>query len=118
MYLVITNIQFLHVFLHIDPNDPDIVQTWLSTNETRRDLTTHLFDKKAEFIINLSFETEHFGNYSSYATSQYTHIELPTPSSEELEAITFLSSEKNEQSDEAYSMHRNNMEKYLSRTDF
>ena len=43
MYLAITNIQFLHVFLHIDPNDPDIVQTWLSNNETRRDLTTHLF---------------------------------------------------------------------------
>ena len=108
------------MFFYIDPNDPDIVQTWLSNNETRRDISTHLFDMKAEFIINLSFETKCFGNYSysSYATSQYTHIELPTPSSEELEAITFLSSEKNEQSDEAYSMHRNNMEKYLSRTDF
>ena len=72
---------------------------------------------KAEFIINLSFETKHFGDYASYSTSQYTHIYLPTPSSDELEAITFLSSEKNKQSDEAYSMHRNNLEQYMRRTE-
>ena len=41
-------------FFNIDPNDPeDIVQTWLSNNETKRDLITHLFDTQAEFIISL-----------------------------------------------------------------
>ena len=100
-------------FLCIDPN-PD----WLSNNETKRDVTAHRFDMKAKFIINQSFETQHSEANSRNVTSQYTHIYLPTLSADELEAITFLSSEKNEQSDEAYPMHANNMEKYLSRTDF
>ena len=100
-------------------NDPYSARTWLSNNETRRDLSTHQFDVKSEFIINLSFQSRKFQEtLARNATSRYTHIYLPIPSSDELEAITFLSSEKNEQSDEAYPMHANNMEKYLSRTDF
>ena len=92
----------------------------MSNNENKRDLTTLLFDVKAEIIVNLyqSFSTKFYEANSKNASSQYTHIYLPFPSSDELEAMRFLSSEKNKQSDEAYSMHANNMEKYLSRTDF
>ena len=101
--------------------DHDIVQTWLSNNEARRDLvasSSTLNNMKTKFIINLSY-------YSSYkqvsaarnATSLYTFIELPVPSPDERESMTFLSAEKNKQSDEAYSMHMNNLETYVRRTD-
>ena len=114
--------------LQIDPK-PDIIQAWLSNNETKRDLITHIFDTKAEFIINLydyHYPTKKFQKIyydeeeeevTSPGTSRYTHIWLPYPSADELKAMTFLSSEKNDQNDEAYPMHANNMEKYLSRTD-
>ena len=86
---------------------------------TKRDLITHHFNTKAEFIIKLYDPTKEFQKRSTRnVTSRYTHIWLPTPSADELKAMAFLSSEKNEQSDEAYSIHMNNMEKYLSRTDF
>ena len=39
-------------------------------------------------------------------------------SNDEIEAIRFLSYKKNKQSDEVYPMHSDNMDKYLSRTDF
>ena len=97
-------------FLCIDPN-----QAWLSNNESKIDLIAHRFDMKAKFIINLSSK-QSYSEANSSATSRYTHNYIPTPSADELEAIKFLSSEKNEQSDEAYPMHANNMEKYLSRT--
>ena len=112
---------FLHLDLRIDPHV--VVQTWLSNNETKRDLTAlYLGNMKAEFIIYLSFSYARSWAAQSpvtkNATSRYTHIYLPNPSSDEFKAMTFLSSEKNEQSDEAYSRHADNMEKYLSRTDF
>ena len=106
-------------FFNIDPNDPeDIVQTWLSNNETKRDLITHLFETQAEFIINLYDYHYPTKKFQRGRASRYAHIWLPYPSADELKAMIFLSSEKNEQNDEAYSMHMNNMEKYLSRTDF
>jgi hypothetical protein len=105
-------------------NDSDIVQTWLSNNEHRRDIfATSLalnWNWKAKFIINLSSKLlsneQMFGVRN--AISQYSHICLPTPSKDELKAMTFLSSGKNKQTDQYYTMHRNNMEKYLRRTDF
>ena len=103
---------------------PDIVQTWLSNNEPRRDLIAYLStlkNKKAEFIINLSLynhdkvpENNQISSARN-ATSKYSNICLPTPTSDEYEAVTFLSSKKNKESDEAYSMHRSKMEKYLRR---
>ena len=95
--------------------DKDIVQTWLSNNEPRRDLIAHssaLNNVKAEFIINLS--SIHERKFATRnAKSQYSHIFLPTPSRDEHEAMTFLSSENYKQSNEAYSMYRNKFEKYL-----
>ena len=101
--------------------DPDIVQTWLSNNEPRMDLIAHssaLNDTKAEFIINLSpyFLSHNQISGSKNATTRYSHIQLPFLSADEVKAIIFLSSEKNKQSDEAYPMHLNIMEKYLRRT--
>ena len=107
----------------IDANyDPDIVQTWLSSNEPRRDLiacSSTLNHMKAKFIINLSDYSTSYEQVSAArnATSHYTYIYLPFPSRDEHEAMAFYSSEENKQSDEAYSMLRNNMEKYLRRTD-
>ena len=100
-----------------DP-DPDIFQTWLSNNEPGRDLiarSSALINMKAKFIINLSYYSTSYEQVSASrsATSQYTFISLPLPSPEEDRAMRFLSSEKNKQSDEAYTMHRNNMENYL-----
>ena len=101
---------------------PDIVQTWLYNNEPRRDLVAHLStlkNMKAEFIINLSLFNPHtvpeYNKISSArnATSKYSNIFLPTPTTDEYEAVTFLSSKKNKESDEAYSIHRSKMEKYL-----
>jgi hypothetical protein len=101
--------------------DPNIVQTWLSNNEPRMDLIAHssaLNNTKAEFIINLSpyFLSHNQISGSKNATTRYSHIQLPFLSADEVKAITFLSSEKNKQSDEAYPMHLNIMEKYLRRT--
>ena len=103
--------------------DPDIIQKWLSNNEPRRDLIAHsttLNNMKAKFIINLSTKlSEFFYLFAARnATSQYTHICLPNPSRDELNAMKFLSSEKNDQNHVEYSMHRSNMKKYLRRTDF
>ena len=69
---------------------------------------------KAEFVINLSlyndlpYQISATGN----ATSKYSNICLPTPHTDEHEALTFLSSMKNKQSDA--------QEQYgdLRRTDF
>ena len=99
---------------------PDIVQTWFYNNEPKRDLVANLStlkNMKAEFLISLS---PYYLNHISArnATSKYSHIHLQTPSADELKAMTFLSSEKNKQSNMAYSMHRSNMEKYLRRSDF
>ena len=100
---------------------PDIVQTWFYNNEPRRDLVAHLStlkNMKAEFLISLSpYYLNHISARRN-ATSKYSHICLPTPSADELKAMTFLSSEENKQSNKAYSMHKSNMEKYLRRTDF
>ena len=97
--------------------DPDIVQTWLSNNEPRKDLIAHssaLNNVKAEFIINLtSIHERKFATRN--AKSQYSHIFLPTPSRDEHEAMSFLTSENYKQSDEASPMYRNKMEKYLRR---
>ena len=103
--------------------NPDIIQTWLSNNEPRRDLIVHSSihnNLKSEFITNLSsyLSSKKQTSGPKNATSQYTKIYLPLPSTNELEAMTFLSFQKNKQSDEAYPMHRDNMEKYLRRTDF
>ena len=96
---------------------PDIVQTWLSNNEPRKDLIAHssaLNNVKAEFIINLtSIHERKFATRN--AKSQYSHIFLTTPTRDEHEAMTFLSSENYKQSDEASPMYRNKMEKYLRR---
>ena len=97
---------------------PDIVQTWLSNNEPRRDLIaclSTLKNKKAEFIINLSLYNPHISS-ARHAASKYSNICLPPPTADEREALIFLSSKKNKESDEAYSMHRSKMEKYLRRT--
>ena len=99
--------------------DRDIVQTWLSNSEARPDLIAHsstLNNLKTEFIINLSpssLPLEQISGARS-ATSQYTHICLPTPATDELIAMAFLSSDF-EKNDEAYLMHRINLEKYLRR---
>ena len=103
--------------------DQDIIETWLSNNEPRRDLIAHsssLYNMKAEFIINLS---DYFNNYTNEqmfatrnATSGYSHIRLPSPFLDELQAMKFLSSKINQTSDRVYPIHRNNMEKYLRRT--
>ena len=104
---------------------PGIVQTWLSNNEPGRDLIANLStlkNKKAEFIINLSLYNPYIvpecnkTSSARNATSKYSNICLPTPRADERDALTFLSSMKNKQSDEAYSMHKINMEKYLRRT--
>ena len=103
--------------------DPEIVQTWLSNNEPRRDLiacSSTLNNMKLEFVINLR-QNRLCSNLpsisaTSIATSHYTHICLPTPLTNDLKAMTFLSSDKNKQSDEAYSIYRDNFEKYLRRT--
>ena len=106
----------------IDANyDQDIVQTWLSNNESRRDLVAHLStfgNTKAEFIINLS-SYSYLDQISAArnATSKYSYICLPFPSTDERYAMTFLSSEEYNQSDKAYSVHWNNMEKYWRRTE-
>ena len=103
--------------------DQGIVKAWLSNSGTKRDLIAHssaLKDKKAEFVINLSsnlFSREH-RPATRNAASQYTHICLPTPFSDELNAIIFLSSDISKKSDEEYLTHRTSMEKYLRRTDF
>ena len=95
--------------------DSDIVQTWLSNNEARRDLvasSSTLYNMKTDFIISLSKGQM----FARNATSQYSYIGLPpTSSSIELEAMKFLSSEKNKQSDETYLMHRKNLELYLKK---
>ena len=99
--------------------DPDIVQAWLHNKEPRGDLIAHsptLNNMKAKFIINLSYWYENV-SAAQNATSQYTFIRPPFASPDEHEAIIFLSSEKNKQSDEAYSMHRNHFEQYLRRID-
>ena len=106
-------------------HDSNIVKKWLSNNEPRRDLILHassLSNMKAKFIINLSNQLSYSMPYkqasaAQNATSQYTFISLPLPSKDEGKAITFLSAEKNKQSDEAYPMHRKNLEQYLRRTD-
>ena len=102
--------------------DPDIVQTWLFNNEARRDLIAHsstLNNMKAKFIINLSYYFTSYEQESTArnATSQCTFLSLPWPSTDEEKAMKFLSTEENKQSGEAYSMHRNNLEQYLRRTD-
>ena len=97
--------------------DPNVVQTWLSDNEARRDLIAYpstLDNMKLEYIINLSSYLPVRGTKNP-ASKCYTQIRLPTPSTDEHEAMTFLSSEKNKQSDEAYSRYRNKMENYLSK---
>ena len=104
-------------------HDQDIVQKWLSNNEAMTDLITYpstLWNVKTKFIINLSSnmindtsKEQIFGTRN--ATSQYTHICLPTPSPDELKAMTFFSSEKHKQSNEACSIHNKNMQKYLSK---
>ena len=97
--------------------DPDIVQTWLSDNEARRDLITHpstLDNMNLEYIINLSSYLPAKGTKNP-ASKYYTQIRLPTPSTDEHEAMTFISSEKNKQTDEAYQMNMHNFEKYLGR---
>ena len=95
--------------------DQDIVQTWLSNNESRGDLIAHsstLNNMKTEFIINLS--SIHERKFATRnAKTQYSHIFLTTPTRDEHEAMTFLSSENYKQSDEAYLMYRNKFEKYL-----
>ena len=107
----------------IDANyDPDIVQTWLFNNKPGRDLIAYLStlnNMKAKFIINLDYylTSDKLESAAQNATSQYTFICLPFPSPDEEKAMTFLSAEKKKQSDEAYSMHRDNMENYLRRTD-
>merc|ERR1712008_100677 len=98
-----------------------IVQIWLSSNEPRRDLiacSSTLNHTEAKFIINISDYSTSYKQVSAArnATSQYTYIYLPFPSRDEHEAMAFYSSEENKQSDEAYSMLRNNMETYLRRT--
>ena len=101
--------------------DTGMVQTWLSTNEARRDIIAHsstLNNMKAEFIINLSSNLPSMIPPTRNATSKCTHICFSTPSTDELKAMIFLSSEKNKQSDSAYSMHRDNMKRYLRRTNF
>ena len=50
------------------------------------------------------------------ATSQYSYIHLPWPSTDEGIAMKLLSEEKNKQNYKA-SMHRNNLEQYLRRTE-
>ena len=104
----------------IDAKCSQDIQTWLSNNEPRRDLIAHastLSNMKTQFIINLSPKLS--SNEQMFttrnATSQYSHIYLPTSSPDELEAMKFLSSEKYQQSDEEYPIHRSNMEKYLRR---
>ena len=76
---------------------------------------------KAKFIIYLSNQLSYSMPYkqasAANATSQYTFISLPLPSKDEGKAITFLGAKKNKQSDEAYPMHRKNLEQYLRRTD-
>ena len=97
--------------------DSDIVQTWLSDNEPRKDIIVHsstLNNMKPECIICLySVHEQMFATRN--AKSRYSHIFLPTPSRYELRTMTYLSSEKNKQSDEAYSRYRNKMENYLSK---
>ena len=96
----------------------NIVQTWLSKNEPRRDLIAHLStlrNMKVEFIISLS---PFLLSVARNASSKYSNIHLPTPSKNELEAMTFLSSGKYQNSNIQISHHRKNMEKYLRRTDF
>ena len=104
-------------------HDQDKVQAWLSNNKAITDLITYpstLWNVKTKFIINLSSnmindtsKEQIFG--TGNATSQYTHICLPTPSPDELKAMMFFSSEKHKQSNEACSIHNNNMQKYLSK---
>ena len=92
-----------------------------TVNEPRRDLIAHsstLKNVKTKFIINLIIKYDQVQTSAARnATSQYAFIFLPFPLPDEETAIKFLSAEKNKQSDEAYSMHRNNLEQYLRRTD-
>ena len=102
--------------------DPNIVQTWFSNNQARRDLIAHssIFkNRKTESVINLSVYSlsDNALSAARNAISQYTHIYLPLPSKDEQKAMTFLSSQKNKASDRAYSKHSHNFEKYLRRTD-
>ena len=94
-----------------DPN-------WLSNNVFQRDLIAcTLNNMKTEFIIILSSQLlSKKPIFTRNATKQYSSICLPKPSKEEENAMIFLSSENNKQSDEAYPMHRNNFEKYLRKT--
>ena len=103
--------------------DQDIVQTWLSNNEARRDLIAHastLKDMKAEFVVNLSPNVLSLENISvrRNVTSRYTDICLPNPSHDELKAMKCFGSDKFKQSDGSYSTHRDNMDKYLKITNF
>ena len=78
---------------------PDIVQTWLSNNEPRRDIIaclSTLKNKKAEFIINLSLYNPHISS-ARHATLKYSNIYLPTPTTDEYEALLFISSKKNKE---------------------
>ena len=105
--------------LPIDAKYNSDIQTWLSNDEPRKDLIAYsstLNNVEAKFIINLSSNLLSNKQISATrnVTSRYTDIYLPNPSTDELTAMTFLSSDQDEQSHEAYSMHKNNMEKYLS----
>ena len=95
--------------------NPCIVQTCLSNNEPRMDLiASTLNNMKTEFIISFSsYIVLKEQKFARNATS--FHICLANPSTDEFKAMKFLSSEKNQESDQAYPTHRNNMEKYLSR---
>ena len=98
----------------------------VTKNEPWTDLITHsstLNNRKAKFIFEfclssiLDSDIQMVPFAARNATSQYSIIFIPTASRNEYEAMTFISSEKNKESDEAYAMHRNNMEKFLRRTD-
>ena len=84
--------------------DTYIVQTWLSNNEARRDLiarSSTFINMKAEFIISLSVNFKLVSSHvekvtvAQNATSKYSHINLPFPSKDEQNAMSFLSSEQN-----------------------
>ena len=97
--------------------DLGVVQTWLSDNEARRDLMAYpstLDRMKLEYIINLSSNLPDRRTRFP-ASKYYTQIRLPTPSTDEHNAMTFVSSEKNVQTDEAYQMNMQNFQKYVGR---
>ena len=94
------------------------IQAWSSKNAPRKDLiaySSNLNNVKAKFIINLSSNLLSNEQISATrnVTSRYTDIHLPNPSTDELTAMTFLSSDQHKQNHEAYSIHMNNMETYL-----